>query len=280
MVAAAGADLVGADRFRHLRRWPFCVLRCGGAGAHLVRAFQPSHRDFARSHQASAVRCLLAAANRSCLRALACLHVGVWLRSRLQPEGRTHHDSAARHSAVDPGAQLPARRNAGDGGAVSASSAWGRDGRYPAHLHGSSVEHGFQLLLVPEEHSARHARSRQDLSLQLVSAVHPIRTALRRDRPGLELDDVRRRRLVLSDGLRDVRPRRPRFPLARTWFLPADRRQRRRHASHLLGRRSDDCGDRAARPDRVAAGNCLGRKVQDGAGGERRCTAFVVSQRD
>ncbi len=47
-----------------------------------------------------------------------------------------------------------------------------RAGRDPAHLHRAGVEHGVQLLLVAEEHSARDARGGQDLPLQLVSALH------------------------------------------------------------------------------------------------------------
>ena len=49
--------------------------------------------------------------------------------------------------------------------------------------------------------------------------------------------------------------------------------------SHLVGRRNHDRGHRAARPDRVASGDRVGGKVQDGAGGERRRAALVVSQR-
>ena len=65
---------------------------------------------------------------------------------------------------------------------------------------------------------------------------------------------------------------------ARTGFVSANRSQRGRHASDSLGRRRHDRGDRAARPDRVAAGDRVGREVQDGAGGERRRAALVVSQ--
>ena len=48
--------------------------------------------------------------------------------------------------------------------------------------------------------------------------------------------------------------------------------------SDLVGRRNHDRGHRAARPDRVASGDRVGRKIQDGAGGKRRRAAFVVSQ--
>ena len=78
-------------------------------------------------------------------------------------------------------------------------------GRHPADLHRAGVEHGLQLLLLAEEHSARDARGREDLPLQLVSALHAIRAALRGHRAGVELHDVGGRRLVLPDGVRDVR---------------------------------------------------------------------------
>ncbi len=41
-----------------------------------------------------------------------------------------------------------------------------------------------------------------------------------------------------ADGLRDVCARLARLPAARPWLLSADRRQRRRHAVDLIGRRS------------------------------------------
>ena len=49
--------------------------------------------------------------------------------------------------------------------------------------------------------------------LQRVAAIHATGTAVRRDRPGVELHGVGRRRLVLPDGLRDVRARRRDFRL-------------------------------------------------------------------
>ena len=71
-----------------------------------------------------------------------------------------------------------------------------------------------------------------------------------------------------------------RLPPARTGLVSANRSQRRRYRSDPLGRRHHDRRDRAARPDCVAAGNCLGREVQDGAGGEHRRAAVVVSRPD
>ena len=278
MVVAARANLVGADRLRDLRCRPFDLLRGAGSGAHLVWPVQSSRRDLARSDETSGLRGVFAAANHRRLHALARLHAGLRLRRRLQSARRAHHDSAARHPAVDSGAQLSARRDAGDGGAVSQSPDRRGDGRNSAHLHRPGLEHGLQLLLFAEEHSARHARGGQDLPLQLVSAVHAVRVALRRDRAGVELDDVGRGRLVFPDGLRDVCSRRPRLSPARTRLVSANRRQRGRHASDLVGRRNHDRGHRAARPDHLASGDRLGGKVQNGAGGERRRAAVVVSQ--
>ena len=109
------------------------------------------------------------------------------------------------------------------------------DGRHPAHLHRAGVEHGVQLLRVAEEHSARDARGGQDLPLQLVSALHPVGAAVCGDRAGMELDDVGGRRLVLPDGVRDVRAGHARFPPAGTGLVSADRGQRGRYARRSCG---------------------------------------------
>ena len=106
------------------------------------------------------------------------LHARLRLHRRLQPAGRALHDSAARRPAVDPRAQLSARRDARHGRAVSRPPARRRTRRHPAHLHRASLEHGLQLLRLAEKHSARDARSRQDLPLQLVAALHRSRIAL------------------------------------------------------------------------------------------------------
>ncbi len=111
------------------------------------------------------LRRVLADAHWHCLFSLAGIHVDLRLRRRLQRAGRAHHDSAARHPAIHPGAQLSAGSDAGHGRLVSASSARRRAGSHPAHLHRTGLEHGVQLLLVAEEHSARDARGRQDLPL-------------------------------------------------------------------------------------------------------------------
>ena len=51
-------------------------------------------------------------------------------------------------------------------------------------------------------------------------------------------------------------------------------------ASDSVGRRHHDRGHRAARPDRLAAGDRLGGEVQGGAGGEHRRAAVLVSRSD
>jgi hypothetical protein len=102
----------------------------------------------------------------------------------------------------------------------------------------------------------------------------PAGAALRRDRPGLELHGVGGGRLVLPDGLRNVRARQARFPAAGAGLISANRRQRRRHGRHLLGPGHHDRRDRADRPDGVAAGHRLVGQVQVRAGGEQRAAVF------
>ena len=45
-------------------------------------------------------------------------------------------------------------------------------GSDPAHFHRPGVEHGVQLLRLAEKHSERDARGGEDLSIQLVAALH------------------------------------------------------------------------------------------------------------
>ncbi len=87
-------------------------------------------------------------------------------------------------------------------------------------------------------------------------------------RSRLELDDVGCGRLVLPHGVRDVRAWRARFPLARPRFLPANRRQRRRHDVDPLGCRHHDRRNRLARSVCLAPHNRLGREIQSRASGE------------
>ena len=146
--------------------------------------------------------------------------------------------------------------------------------RHPADLHRPGVEHGVQLLRVAEVHSARAAGSRAHLRLRRVAAVRGTGAAVWRDRPGVELHGVGGGRLVLPDGVRNVRARQARFPAAGAGLVPANRRQRRRHVRHLLGPGHHDRRDSADRSTGVAAGHRVVGQVQVRAGGEQRAAAF------
>ena len=67
--------------------------------------------------------------------------------------------------------------------------------------------------------------SDQNLLLLARAASLPAGAALRRHRSHLELHHVRRRRLVLPHGVRDVPPRFARLPPSRPRLLSADRRR-------------------------------------------------------
>ena len=60
------------------------------------------------------------------------------------------------------------------------------------------------------------------------------RIAVFGDRTGVEFHDVGGGRMVLSDGVRDVRARQPRFAAARAGLVSADRAERRRHAARFF----------------------------------------------
>ena len=172
----------------------------------------PSAADLAVRARPAALRLLLHRPHRRCLSAQPRLRRRLWLLRRLSSARRSVHDRRAGHPAVDSGAQLSARRHAGDGLALAHAPARRRDGRHPAHLHRPGLEHGLQLLLLHPQHSARAARGLADLPLHRVAAVLAARTSLLRHRPCLELHGLGRRRLVLPHGLRDVRARRSRLP--------------------------------------------------------------------
>ena len=93
--------------------------------------------------------------------------------------------------------------------------------------------------------------------LQPVAALPRTRTALRRHRAGLEFHGFGGGRLVLPDGLRNVRAGQARFPAARTRLVPANRRQRRRYSGHDPRPRSHDCRHRADRPPALEAARRL-----------------------
>ena len=113
-------------------------------------------------------------------------------------------------------------------------------GLHSADFHRASVEHDVQFLFVAEKYSARDARGRRNLPLELVATVHADGAALFDHRAGVEFDDVRGGRLVFPDGLRNVRAGRSRFAPAGPRLLPADRRERGKHACDLVGHGSDD----------------------------------------
>src|ERR1700730_10023503 len=97
------------------------------------------------------------------------------------------------------------------------------------------MEHDVQFLFVIEEYPYRNARSGAGVSFELVAAVLAARLATGGDWTHLEFDDVRGRRLVLLDGVRNVCSGQPRFSSTRPGLLSSDCRQRGRHASDLLG---------------------------------------------
>ena len=99
-------------------------------------------------------------------------------------------------------------------------------------------------------------------------------------RSGVELDDVGGGRLVLPDGLRDVRARFARLPVARPRIVSANCGQRGRYTIDSLGRRHHDRGHCAARPVRLASGDRMGGEVQSRAGGEQRRPALVGARHD
>src|SRR5579871_3687637 len=187
-------------------------------------------------------------------------------------------DSAARHAAVDPRAKFPSPGDGGDGFALSHTPVGRGDGRDSAHLHRAGLEHDLQRVLGVEEYPARVTGGRTDLSAHLVAALHSTGAALRRDRPGVEFDDVGGGRLVLPDGLRNVRAGQPRSASARARFLSADRRQCRRHRRDPLGRLRHGPGHCADGPDRLAPYHRVGREVQDGTGGGVADAALARSE--
>ena len=137
-----------------------------------------------------------------------------------------------------------------------------RTGFDSADFYGAGVEHRVQFLRVAERHSARAGRGRALVPLQRVAAIHRAGAALCGDRPRLEFDDVGGRRLVFSDGLRNVRPRHARFPVAGARLLFAGGRRGRRYARDPVGNGGDDRGDRPAGSAGLAAGDRLVGQIQ------------------
>src|SRR5579863_403350 len=113
---------------RHDLARPLLVGRGGARGRH-----------FALAVGASGLRFLLA---RPALRSVSDepdLRRGLRLYRGYAAAGGTGHDRNPRHPPVDPRAQLPARRHAGDDLAVSRASARSRTRLHPAHLYGPGL---------------------------------------------------------------------------------------------------------------------------------------------
>ena len=92
-----------------------------------------------------------------------------------------------------------------------------------AHLHRPSLEHGLQLLCVAQSAAARIDGSVARLPLQQNAAISATGTAARRHRTGVELHGLGGGRLVLPDGLRNVRARQARFSPARPRLATCNR---------------------------------------------------------
>src|SRR5262249_27137105 len=135
---------------------------------------------------------------------------------------------------------------------------WARAGLNTPDLHGPGLEYRVQLLFFAQEYSSRLEGSRTYKSIQRMAAVRAARAAIFGDRPGLELDDVRGWRLVLSNGMRDVSSGAAPGPPAGAWIVPSDRRERRRHGGHSLGAGCDGRRNSVARPGGLETRNRLG----------------------
>ena len=230
--------------------------------ADLVRAFHAGCEHFLEPARVAAVCRVFPGAHCDCLHSGAAFCIGLWICGGQVRARGENPASAARYFAIDPGAELSSRRNAGDGGVVPRQAAGPGTGLGLADLHGTGLEHRVQLLRFAERNPARTAGGCAVVPLQRVAAIHRAGAALCGDRTGVELDDVRGRRLVFSDGLRNVRARRARFPVAGAGFVPAGRRRGRRHARHPVGNGGDDRGYRPAGSAGLAAGDRLVGQIQ------------------
>ena len=186
------------------------------------------------------IRDVFGAANRRRVHGESGVHAGIRIRRGIQRARGKNHGSAAGYAAIHSRAQFSSRRDGGDGGAFSYEAAGRGAGLHTADFHRASVEHDVQFLFVAEKYSARDARGSRNLPLELVATIHADGAALFDHRAGVEFDDVRGGRLVFPDGLRNVHAGRSRFAAAGPRFLPADRRERGKHACDLVGHGSDD----------------------------------------
>jgi hypothetical protein len=132
------------------------------------------------------------------------------------------------------------------------------------------MEPGLQFLFLAQIHPQRDAGGLAHLSLLRLAALLAAGNALRRHRPGLELDRLRRRRLVRPDRLRDVHHGRSQLPASRAWAATADRHQLRRRAALLVAESRSSSSSSSPPTSCLAAADCLERQIQIRAGRVRR----------
>ena len=184
---------------RVLRRPDHCALLAG--------ASRPGHGNLAIAVEPAAICLLLAGSHGDRLFPQSGVRGHLRPHRRVQPDASTLHGGDSRHSAIDSRPELSAGRDAGDGLPVPEQTGGRRAGIDHPHLHGTGLEHGLQLLLVPEVDSARIERGVVDLSFRQMAALLSTGTSVRDHRTDLEFDRLRCRRVVFPDGLRNVRSR-------------------------------------------------------------------------
>ena len=132
-----------------------------------------------------------------------------------------------RYSAIHSGAEFLAGRDVGYGGAFSYPPARRGVRRHPPDLYRPSLEHGLQFLCLAKSIPRELREAARIYGFGKWQRFVELELPYRRDRPGMEFHGIGGRRLVLPDGLRDVRAGQARFPPAGSGLVPADRRQRR-----------------------------------------------------
>src|SRR5262249_4276008 len=120
---------------------------------HLVQTGHSRSQYLALAGGAASLCRLFTAKDRRRLHVQPYVRGGLWIHRRVQQEGRANNDPRARYPSIDPGAELFARRDAGDGSPVPAPAAWARAGFDPSHLHWPGLEYRVQFLLFAQEHS-------------------------------------------------------------------------------------------------------------------------------
>ncbi len=153
-------DLGVSDRHR---RFSFCVrgdLRRLRDRPVVARSGGAARAHFAKPARSSAVRVVLPRPHQRRVRAEPGLRAGVRLhRGEFAPRGNGA-GSAARHFAIDSGAEFLARRDARDGGDFSAQPVRRRTRLDLADLHRTSLEYRVQFLFFAENAAARAEGSR------------------------------------------------------------------------------------------------------------------------